>query len=187
MMTYIYQLLEGDQVRYVGKSRDPRSRFYGHLSPRENATTPTAAWIRSLLAEGRRPTLRIVRRCRGDGLAQERQEIRKAFVAGHPILNVYGNRRRTPPRPSKYLRCDRIHELRIRRGMTIRMASAAAGMDPCQWCDIESGRKTNLIISTLDKIGHALRVDICELMQPLSHYLAMRDAEELAAGQVREN
>ena len=62
------------------------------------------------------------------------------------------------------------NEVRSRRealGLTQAAAAAAAGFKwPAQWADVETGRKNNLTIVTLDKIATALDCDVRDLITP---------------------
>jgi hypothetical protein len=57
---YIYVLVDPftDEVRYVGKSIRPRERLANHCN--EQSVTWRTNWIRTVLAQGKRPLLRIV-------------------------------------------------------------------------------------------------------------------------------
>jgi len=57
---YIYALCEpcGEAVRYVGQSTKPAHRYEGHL--KEKARTHKVHWIQSVLAQGKKPVLKIL-------------------------------------------------------------------------------------------------------------------------------
>ena len=58
--TFIYGLLDPEsyKIRYIGKADRPKSRYSAHLSdPYKNHK---ANWVRSLLAQGKKPVLRIL-------------------------------------------------------------------------------------------------------------------------------
>lgn len=60
--TYIYTLNDPitHEVRYVGKSNNPRRRYYGHLRGDKTATTHKINWVQALLHCGLKPELFIV-------------------------------------------------------------------------------------------------------------------------------
>lgn len=65
----IYSLVDprNNEVRYVGKAFDARKRFLQHIKPRsDQKMTPVKSWIKSLLAAGLRPELRILATCSAD-------------------------------------------------------------------------------------------------------------------------
>lgn len=60
--TSIYGLADPDSklIRYVGKSNKPESRYEQHL---QDTDGPKSAWIKNLLAQGKRPVLQIIEVC----------------------------------------------------------------------------------------------------------------------------
>ncbi len=98
MTTHIYHLVDDcGQVRYVGKSRNPRARLGTHLSQAARGRTAVAKWLHSIADVSRIPTIRVVKKCTGDGAVEEMREIRRAFRKGWPILNTVGCTRPMPP------------------------------------------------------------------------------------------
>lgn len=68
---------------------------------------------------------------------------------------------------SVMLDTGKMKELREDLKLTQEQAAQAAGMSSKQqWYDIESGRKDNVSLETLAKIGRALNVDPAELLLP---------------------
>ena len=62
---------------------------------------------------------------------------------------------------------DKMRELRLSRGMSQEEAATAAGFDNRQrWYEIESGRKPNVTIETLNAIAKALGVRGRDLLKP---------------------
>lgn len=60
---------------------------------------------------------------------------------------------------------EKIRAIRTRLGLTQEAAAAAAGIGNRQkWSDIESGR-TDVRVSTLDRLAKALRVKPAELLK----------------------
>jgi group I intron endonuclease len=62
MKTFIYILRcpETNEVRYVGKSNDPKRRIYAHVRKDKTASNHKINWIQSLLKRGLRPKLEII-------------------------------------------------------------------------------------------------------------------------------
>ncbi len=56
--TFIYALLDGENVRYIGKSNDPQRRFRAHL--RDKCKSHKTNWITLLKEEGRLPKIEII-------------------------------------------------------------------------------------------------------------------------------
>jgi predicted GIY-YIG superfamily endonuclease len=57
---YIYLLSDPrtNEVRYVGKTCDPKRRFWDHIGNRDK--THNAKWVRALLKDGVRPVLEVI-------------------------------------------------------------------------------------------------------------------------------
>lgn len=64
MKTYIYALCEpSGEVRYIGKADNPKQRFQKHLrNAIRGAATYKNNWLRSLMARGQMPVLKILKR-----------------------------------------------------------------------------------------------------------------------------
>jgi hypothetical protein len=62
MLTHIYTLSCPDTgaIRYVGKANDLQARLRGHLSCAGRERTRKARWIRSLVRQGKRPTIESI-------------------------------------------------------------------------------------------------------------------------------
>lgn len=69
------------------------------------------------------------------------------------------------------LNCDKIREIRERMGLTQTEAAKRAGFKggdqggKQQWYLIESGRRSDIVLSTLDKIAKALGISAKELLK----------------------
>lgn len=70
--TYIYVLRDPDTkaVRYVGRTKNPRQRYSGHMNDKY-AYKPKADWINSLLERGKKPQMDTIVAC--DGSAKKRE------------------------------------------------------------------------------------------------------------------
>lgn len=66
METYIYTLKHPltNEVRYVGKTINPKRRYYEHLY--QYPKTHKGCWVRSLLNEGLKPIMDIIETCTKD-------------------------------------------------------------------------------------------------------------------------
>lgn len=62
MTTFIYALKEPDtgEIRYIGKSGDPKDRLRGHIKDSKRESTHKANWIRRLLKAESAPVLEIL-------------------------------------------------------------------------------------------------------------------------------
>lgn len=61
-LVYIYTLehpLTGE-VRYVGKTKNPKMRFQNHMNKGHNKTSHKTNWIESLKREGLRPIMKVL-------------------------------------------------------------------------------------------------------------------------------
>lgn len=60
--TFIYALCEpdSDTIRYVGKSDNPKRRFWDHLATSTRATTHLGNWLRLLKGTGKLPLLEVL-------------------------------------------------------------------------------------------------------------------------------
>jgi hypothetical protein len=84
---YIYALVDprDGEIRYVGKAKDLKVRLWGHLH--EKARTHKANWIRSLLAAGLKPELRVLEETGDDWAERERWWIRHFRETGTQLTN----------------------------------------------------------------------------------------------------
>ena len=66
-VTYIYVLLDprDNEVRYVGKTSNPKSRLSGHITEckKESSKHYRAKWIRSLLKDNLKPIIKFIKVC----------------------------------------------------------------------------------------------------------------------------
>lgn len=89
---YVYALVDprDGEVRYIGRTSNVERRLWQHVSPSMLAKhSPRAKWIRSLLAEGKQPEMRVIEattRDRGD--AQEAHWMRHFEARGAKLTNV---------------------------------------------------------------------------------------------------
>lgn len=66
-ITYIYVLIDprDNEVRYVGKTSNPKSRLSGHITECKKESTKhyRARWIRSLLKDNIKPIIKFIKVC----------------------------------------------------------------------------------------------------------------------------
>lgn len=91
-VAYIYGLVDPDtqQVRYIGKSTNPKRRLYAHLSPTElSGDCYRTRWLRRLVNEGKRPSLLCVATVPADAWEDaERYWIEHYRKLGAPLTNT---------------------------------------------------------------------------------------------------
>lgn len=88
---YVYALRDpiSWDVRYIGKSGNPRRRLLGHLYDSYRHTHHTARWVQKLIRQGLRPFLEIIDAGRGSGEnAAERAWIAEYRRRGVNITNA---------------------------------------------------------------------------------------------------
>jgi predicted GIY-YIG superfamily endonuclease len=93
-MVSIYVLIDprDDRVKYVGQTRDPKSRMWNHISNR--ARLP---FVQELYTEGLRPRLTVVQQCALE-IADEREAwwIQHYRTLGEPLVNRTNGGRGVP-------------------------------------------------------------------------------------------
>jgi hypothetical protein len=66
-IAYIYALLDprDNQVRYIGKTTNPKNRLSGHITEckKDNVTHYRAMWIKSLIREKLKPSIKFLKIC----------------------------------------------------------------------------------------------------------------------------
>ncbi len=88
----IYALVEpgpDGACRYIGKARNAKMRFQGHLRDSRRRDTPVYRWIRKLLNQGQMPVMLVLRDVPEEDWARyEIGWIKEARDLGWPLLNV---------------------------------------------------------------------------------------------------
>lgn len=91
-LAQIYGLHDPDtsELRYVGVTCDPDGRLAQHLTPSNlHKMRPLSAWLRALVAAGKRPVMRTIETVSIDKInAVERRAIADARTRGEALLNV---------------------------------------------------------------------------------------------------
>jgi predicted GIY-YIG superfamily endonuclease len=90
--TFIYALLEpdSDDVRYIGKADNPKSRLSEHVNYRAESRTYKSHWIQSLQKQGKNPKLVILE----EVPVEQWQEAERRWVAhyqekGARLTNIH--------------------------------------------------------------------------------------------------
>jgi GIY-YIG catalytic domain len=86
---FVYVLLDGSEVRYVGRSRDPYQRLRQHIAEaRAGGTSPKGEWLSEMLKAGRTPRLAIIDDgSAGDEIQQLEGEWIEHFRKGERLTN----------------------------------------------------------------------------------------------------
>lgn len=88
--TFIYALCEPGtrDIRYIGKSNNPRQRLHAHLFVSSKGNNHFGAWLRKLRVSGCRPDLLILKKIPKDGWEWwEKSFIRNARIIGFDLTN----------------------------------------------------------------------------------------------------
>jgi GIY-YIG catalytic domain len=95
-LAYIYCLAnpETGQVRYVGKTNDPKKRIAAHLSNKAERARPKVCWIDSLIKKGLTPSMEVIEvvECESDADWQDAERFWIAYFKflGFRLLNLDG-------------------------------------------------------------------------------------------------
>ena len=92
----IYALCDPDtgDVRYIGRTANPKLRLYAHAGHARQGTrhAPATEWVRDLLAAGRKPSLRVLDVVSsGDAAMAEQRTIAAYRAAGCSLVNATHN------------------------------------------------------------------------------------------------
>ena len=74
---YVYYLIDPrtKEVKYVGKTKNPPSRFKQHIKKLDKTMTPKKKWLLELRAKGLQPKMIIAQEVNGDGRAEEQYHL----------------------------------------------------------------------------------------------------------------
>lgn len=88
---YVYTLEESNtgNVRYVGKTYNPRLRLMSHLTDK-HASRPFRAWRIELKSASARPVMRIesVHETEAEALVAEELSIQRHLLGGDDLINI---------------------------------------------------------------------------------------------------
>jgi hypothetical protein len=59
-ITYIYALMDGDDIRYIGKSDNPNKRLNEHINYGYNKKSYKHNWVRKMLSENKEIKIKIL-------------------------------------------------------------------------------------------------------------------------------
>lgn len=93
MKVFIYILSDPatGEVRYVGKTTDPKWRFYGHIHGHGRSNQGKKEWISGLLAKGLKPVMEVIDESNEkDWREAERYWISSLRFLGVNLLNIDG-------------------------------------------------------------------------------------------------
>lgn len=87
-MEYIYYLIDPitEVVKYVGKSKNPKTRYNQHIKKLDKGMTPKRKWLESLFAENLKPRLKVVEEIDGDAREAEQRHV---TMHQNTILNIH--------------------------------------------------------------------------------------------------
>ena len=75
-MTYIYYLQDprNNEVKYVGATKNPKTRYKQHIKKLDKTPTPKKRWLISLFALGLNPKMKIVDKSDNERDARELEQ-----------------------------------------------------------------------------------------------------------------
>lgn len=90
MKTYIYILQDPvtENVRYVGKSNNPKRRYQSHLWDKPKSKSYSYRWIQSLLKQGLKPIITVIDEIEGDWQWLEQYWIEQFTNWGFNLTNI---------------------------------------------------------------------------------------------------
>ena len=90
MKTYIYILQDPttEEVRYVGKSVNPKRRYNSHLWDKPKVKYYSYYWIQSLLKKGLKPIMTVIDETETNWEELERYWISQFKTWGYPLTNI---------------------------------------------------------------------------------------------------
>lgn len=87
---YVYYLIDpiSKDVKYVGASSNPRSRYKQHITKLDKGKTEKRAWIEGLISKGLRPEIEIVETADNSVDAREMEQ-NHVTMNQDTILNIH--------------------------------------------------------------------------------------------------
>ena len=130
MPVFIYTLCDPDTeiVRYIGRSLRPEKRYGDHL--RDKTRTHRGVWVRSLLAQGKKPLLRL--------LEETTQGAKRREYLGQPVSCYRHRSTNLTGGGDGACTDDRMHLSTIKRGQPLTEAHRAALRRA--WGSVPTGR-----------------------------------------------
>ena len=89
MTEYVYYLRcpLTDQVKYVGKTKNPKTRYKQHINKLDKTSTPKRRWLILLFSKGLQPKMEIAVKVNGDARQQEQEHLDKHKATALNIHN----------------------------------------------------------------------------------------------------
>ena len=89
MIEYIYALIcpVSNEIKYIGKSKNPKTRYNQHIRKLDKQLTPKRRWLEGLFEKGLKPDIKILKECKeGDG-----RELEQYYcdMNRNTILNIH--------------------------------------------------------------------------------------------------
>jgi len=94
---YVYYLVDPrtKEVKYVGKTKNPMSRFKQHMTKLDKTSTPKKRWLQELFAKGMKPKMIIAQEVNGEGREEEQYHLDRHRDTA---LNIHNPRKGAPSR-----------------------------------------------------------------------------------------
>ena len=101
MIEYIYYLICPIEktVKYVGKSKNPKTRYKQHISKLDRLNTEKKQWLLNLFAKNLLPEIIIVEKCVENGREREQFHVDKNK---NTILNIHNPKKGEKSIPNRY-------------------------------------------------------------------------------------
>jgi hypothetical protein len=112
-ITYIYALMDGSKVKYIGKSDEPYKRFVYHLKYGKKTTNYRQNWVNKMVRENKEISLKILEAVPYE-IWEEREIywISKYGLKNLVNLSVGGKGRKYPIKKDKNLKItSKTHEI----------------------------------------------------------------------------
>ncbi len=91
-INYVYYLTDPrtNEVKYVGKTKNPKARFKQHITKLDKTMTPKKKWLLELASKGMKPKMMIAMEVRGEGREEEQYHLDRHRDTA---LNIHNPRR----------------------------------------------------------------------------------------------
>lgn len=92
MKEFVYYLIcpIDNKVKYVGKSKNPKTRYKQHIKKLDKQSTPKREWLEKLFKKGLLPKMIIVEIFEGDARHIEQKHVK---INEKTILNIHNPER----------------------------------------------------------------------------------------------
>lgn len=88
-VVYIYALIDPDtkEIRYIGKARNPHTRYTNHLSPGDRSNALKYIWISKLAGDGKKPILALLEKIEDARSDEVELQYIRLYSARFSLLN----------------------------------------------------------------------------------------------------